>query len=200
MAMAHAVRTRRELLARTIDEVAGEIPSPLILSVAAGHLREVELSRAVAEARVGRFIALDQDRDSLHEVWTQYASLGIEPLHGSVRDILRRRNVAPAGCDLRYDLIYAAGLYDYLQERTARQLTEALFALLRPGGRLLLGNFIEGVVDAAFLEAVMDWWLIYRPMADLMALAENLPTSQVGALSAWTDELNQVGYLEIRKR
>ena len=47
-----------------------------------------------------------------------------------------------------YDLIYSAGLYDYIPDAKdgvggAPQLTRMLFSLLNPGGRLLVGNYLK---------------------------------------------------------
>ena len=54
----------------------------------------------------------------------------------------RIRNLAEAS----FDLIYSAGLYDYIRtfgkrEKGAIALTKNLFQLLKPGGTLLIGNF-----------------------------------------------------------
>ncbi|MGZ3461826.1 MAG: class I SAM-dependent methyltransferase family protein, partial [Archangium sp.] len=54
-----SVRERRQILAREIDAVAERVRLPRILSVACGHLREAEQARAVAERRIGEFIAVD---------------------------------------------------------------------------------------------------------------------------------------------
>ena len=60
-----SVRARAQVLAGMIDETAALFPSPRILSVASGHLREAALSTAVAEGRIGELVALDQDAESL---------------------------------------------------------------------------------------------------------------------------------------
>src|ERR1700683_4838047 len=56
---AKAVRYRRRLIAGLIDRVA-EREAPGVLAVAAGHLREVELSRAVQTGKIREFVAFDQ--------------------------------------------------------------------------------------------------------------------------------------------
>lgn len=70
------------------------------------------------------------------------------------------------------DLIYAAGLYDYIRTASAQQLTEKLFGKLTPGGRLVIGNF-KSPNDATWaLEYWMDWHLLYRTHDDMVELAE----------------------------
>jgi SAM-dependent methyltransferase len=70
------------------------------------------------------------------------------------------------------DLIYAAGLFDYLKTASAQQLAQRLFQKLRRGGRLVIGNF-KLPNDATWaLEYWMDWHLIYRNHGDMKAIAE----------------------------
>jgi extracellular factor (EF) 3-hydroxypalmitic acid methyl ester biosynthesis protein len=121
-----AVRQRRKLLAQKIDQVAEERPGAAMLAVACGHLREAELSNALKQGKVGRFVATDQDVQSLKVVegYTTSISSAIETRKLSVRDFIGARH----GLD-GFDFIYAAGLYDYLEERPASRLTKKLFSL-----------------------------------------------------------------------
>src|SRR5262245_12750622 len=105
---ARAVRYRRRLLAALIDRAASR-GGDAVFALAAGHLREVELSDAVQNGRIGNFVAMDQDAASLAVVAADYGRLGIQTVGGSVRQILAGK--AGQG---RYDFVYAAGLYDYL--------------------------------------------------------------------------------------
>ena len=152
---ARSVRERRMILADAIDEAAVRVQRPAILSLACGHLREVEWSLALAQDAIGRFVAADQDSDSLARIAHDYAGCFpvIEPMALSVHDVLRggARRLGS------FDLVYAAGLYDYLPEPVACGLTQRLFAMLNPGGRLLIGNYGEGLFDTAYMEAIMNW-------------------------------------------
>jgi extracellular factor (EF) 3-hydroxypalmitic acid methyl ester biosynthesis protein len=65
------------------------------------------------------------------------------------------------------DLIYSAGLYDYLDDKVAKKLSATLFDALKPGGRLVLTNFLKDTHDIGWGEAMMDWFLIYRDQADI---------------------------------
>src|ERR1043166_3162119 len=61
---ARAVRFRRRLIAGLIDRTASR-GGDAVFALAAGHLREVELSRAVQSGQIARFVAMDQDTESL---------------------------------------------------------------------------------------------------------------------------------------
>ncbi len=189
-----SVRTRRAILAREIDDVAATRPDARVLSVACGHLREVEWSRAARDRRAS-IIAVDQDPDSTAVVDAQYGRYNVGARCASVGDLLRR--------SLRVDdldLAYAAGLYDYLADDVARALTLALWRMLRPGGRLLIANFTPATGDAAFMEAAMDWHLVYRTPAELRSLAASIADDRVAAVEQFTDANRHVAYLRVTKR
>src|SRR5687767_10233790 len=103
-----SVRTRRAFLAREIDSVARTRQSARVLSVASGHLREVEWSRA-ARSGIAAITAIDQDRDSLGCIERHYGRYRVSTMAATIGDLLRR-SVRLA----EFDLAYAAGLYDYL--------------------------------------------------------------------------------------
>ncbi len=189
-----SVRERRVLLAREIDTVASQVHMPRILSVACGHLREAELSRSAKEHHIGEFIAFDQDPVSLAEVARQHPDSPIRPVCGSVRSLLTGRTVFG-----HLDLAYSAGLYDYLSDNTARRLTQILFNMLNPGGRLLVANFAT-CPEAGYLEAFMDWWLIYRDEDQMQALTLDIPPLQLASTNLFRDSENNVIYLELTRR
>jgi hypothetical protein len=191
---ARAVRAQRDLLSDLIDEAAAKVPAPHILSIACGHLREASLSRAVRQGRVGRFVALDQDRESLAVVERTLSRFGVEAVHGSVRGILNGSVVLPG-----FDMIYTAGLYDYLSQPVATRLTEILFGWLNPGGRLLVANFLPEIRDSGYMEAFMDWKLIYRDEEALEDPARSLPAKERHARDLFVEDQRNIAFLDIRR-
>lgn len=189
-----AVRSRKQLIAKTIDEVASKINKPRILSVACGHLREAENSKTVLEGRIGRFIALDQDIESLQCVKSKFTSYGVEPIHASVKDILLGK------FDFSdFDLIYSAGLYDYLKDPVAISLTRILFEKLSPGGRMLIANFLPNHQTVGYMEACMDWWLIYRDKVQMKELLSSIHEERVKNTIVYEDVDQSVVYLDVLK-
>jgi extracellular factor (EF) 3-hydroxypalmitic acid methyl ester biosynthesis protein len=190
-----SVRERRERLAREIDTTAALVPGARILSVACGHLREAELSHAVAEHRLGALYAMDQDALSLGEIQQHFPHGPVQTVHGSVRALLVDR--------LRFeplDLIYSAGLYDYLSDPLARRLTRRLFDMLEPGGRLVLANFSPRAPEAGYMEAFMDWWLIYREEAGMLALTEEIDPDLIASRTLSWDTQHNVIYMVLTRR
>lgn len=160
-----AVRYRRQFAAQVIDEVARQRSEPArVVSVAAGHLREAELSFAACAGRAS-FVAIDQDAESLETIRRSAGSIQVETIEGSVRQILAGKLRIPDA-----DLVYALGLFDYLPQSVAKRLTELMLEAVRPGGVLLIPNFLPGIGDIGWMESFMDWKLIYRRDAEMLDL------------------------------
>jgi extracellular factor (EF) 3-hydroxypalmitic acid methyl ester biosynthesis protein len=171
---AEGVRHRRDRLARLIDAVAKEKGRPIrVLAVAAGHWREGALSTAVAEGEVAELVAIDQDEQSLSEIAVSHPAQRKQLLAHSVRHLLARHAEGIG----QFDLVYAAGLYDYLDDRTSSRLTKRLFDRLANDGQLLVANFTPDCASAAFMEAFMRWWLIYRTPEQVHRFGGELPAS-----------------------
>jgi extracellular factor (EF) 3-hydroxypalmitic acid methyl ester biosynthesis protein len=190
-----AVRCRREILATFVDEVASETSNARILAVAAGHLREARLSAAVRDDAVREYVALDQDSQSLSEIATDPSCRRVTTVAASVRDLMAGR------LDLgQFDGIYAAGLYDYLRPSTARRLSRTLFDCLRPGGRLLVANFLEGIECVGYMEAYMDWYLIYRTADEMRAVASDIPLARIAEQRQYAETNGNITFLDLRKQ
>lgn len=188
-----AVRERRRFLASQIDRCCEEIPGAAILSIACGHLRELEISRAIDTRAFGRFVALDRDPATLAFVAEQWGPRGVDARTASVEMFMSDEPVPE-----RFDLIYAAGLYDYLDDQLAQYITARLFELLRPGGRLLIGNYTPDTRDAGYMEAYMGWELTYRDADAMQGLMARVPAASIAATGILRDETGAVIYLDAR--
>jgi extracellular factor (EF) 3-hydroxypalmitic acid methyl ester biosynthesis protein len=74
------------------------------------------------------------------------------------------------------DIIYSAGLMDYIQDKLFVKMIDRCHTQLKPGGVLILGNF--GVhKNRNMMDHLLQWWLIYR---DEEALRELFARSQFG--------------------
>ena len=164
-----AIRARRDTFAEVLQELATENPRARILSVACGHLREAQKCPAVREGRFAEFIAFDQDPQSLQVVGDEQRGHGVTPVQGSVRHILAGKQRWTG-----LDLIYSAGLFDYLSDPLAGALADRLFDMLRPGGRLVIANLAPDLRNIAYMEALMDWWLIYRDEEHLARVTRSI--------------------------
>ncbi len=188
------VRARREHIAEKLDEVARLQKSPEVLAVASGHLREASMSSAVRRRRFGRFIALDADTESLKEVDRSFGKFGIECELADIRKMLTGRLAIGT-----FDLIYSTGLYDYLNKKTAQKLSFHLFSMLRSGGKLVLANFLPTIPDTGYMEACMDWFLVYRNRIEMMALTELIPQNEIRDIHVTVEENQNIIFLEVTR-
>ncbi len=71
-----------------------------------------------------------------------------------------------------YDLIWSAGLFDYFEDGLFRRLLRRMLKSVRPGGRLVIGNYSPENPSRAYMY-LFDWPLNYRSKSDLQRLAES---------------------------
>lgn len=158
-----AVRERRDLLTRHVDEIAAARGSGAeILTIAAGHLREANRSVVLKEGRIKRWVALDQDPLSVGSISRDFAGTAIEAVDGSVRSLLGRDQKLGT-----FDFIYAAGLYDYLADKVAIKLTHRCLQMLKPNGVFLFANFAQDISVDGYMETFMNWALLLRSEANM---------------------------------
>ncbi|TIL70530.1 MAG: class I SAM-dependent methyltransferase [Mesorhizobium sp.] len=158
-----AARERRDLLTRYVDEIATRNgPQTEVLAIAAGHLREANRSAALQEGRLKRWVALDQDPQSVGLITRDFQGTAVEAIDGSVRTMLTRGHKLG-----KFDFIYASGLYDYLAHNVAVKLTKTCLQMLKPNGTFLFANYAEGNPDAGYRETFMNWVLLLRSEADM---------------------------------
>lgn len=189
--MGLSVLFRRHLLTAHINEVASSCSDFRILSVASGHCREIEdsLLANTAVNVAGRLVAFDQDPESCETVRRDYAGYPVDVICASVRKLL-----ANGGASLgKFDLIYSAGLFDYLTDAEAEKLVEALLAMLKPGGKFLVGNFAPSCRGRGYMELFLDWKLIYRDSDQLRKL---FGPSRIAATTSFLDPHANVVYAE----
>lgn len=158
-----AVRERRDLLTRHVDEIAAARgPHTEILTIAAGHLREANRSVALQERRISRWVALDQDPLSVGSITRDFRGTCIEAIDGSVRGVLTKAHKLG-----KFDFVYAAGLYDYLPHNVAVKLTQRCLQMLKPNGVFLFANFATDIVVDGYMETFMNWALLLRSETDM---------------------------------
>jgi hypothetical protein len=186
------VRSRRAHIAARIDRLAEDIRRPHIMAIASGHLREVNLSSAIRRRKTGRIVALDADAQSLAEVDRCYGRYGVETVTASFREMLGGGRRAG-----EFDFVYSTGLFDYLNQKSARRLVTGMFKMLRPGGTLLVANFLPNVRDIGYMETFMGWDLIYRSRSEMVDLTMDIPEEDVDEVLVLSEEYRNIVFLEL---
>ncbi|KAA5538823.1 class I SAM-dependent methyltransferase [Roseiconus nitratireducens] len=94
----------------------------------------------------------------------------------------------------QYDVVYCAGLFDYLRDATCGYLLELFYSWVAPGGMVLVTNVTPSHSSVAMMGMVLDWNLELRTMDDMRALAPD-----IGEQNAYVDATGVNVFLEIRK-
>lgn len=152
-----AVRQRRDYAEQRL--AAAWAAGKRICALACGHLREAD---PLVGRDVSNIVAVDQDALSLDVVRANHGAT-IRAEQANVIHFLR--NAAKRG--ERFDLIYTLGLTDYFDTRAMSLLHRLMKDCLAPGGEIMLANFLPGHLAIGWMDAVMDWHLIYREEAEL---------------------------------
>jgi len=174
---ARAVRNRRHLLAREIVATARSADRPArVTSLACGPAEELFDTFSVGLDDPSRLAAscIDIDLQALALVSDRLEREGIKrhvQLHqGNLVFLATGRQEL----DLEpQDLVYSIGLTDYFQDRFVIKLLDWIHDKLKPGGRVILGNFHPRNPDRGLMECVLDWHLIHRDEADMNRLFES---------------------------
>jgi extracellular factor (EF) 3-hydroxypalmitic acid methyl ester biosynthesis protein len=190
---AKSILWRRDYLAAHILDVIETRKAGRILSVASGHMRELDEVRRRTSRRDVEIWALDQDRESLLEALQAAGDFDLKPLNCSILALFKSNSVLTE----KFDLIYSAGLADYLSDKTLTALIHQLHRHLNPGGIFTVGNFTPDSHGRGFMEGFMDWSLIYRDESSLASIVnEAVPGA---SFKTFRDPYGNVAYIEVVK-
>jgi extracellular factor (EF) 3-hydroxypalmitic acid methyl ester biosynthesis protein len=96
----------------------------------------------------------------------------------------------------QYDLVYCAGLFDYLNDVVCQQLMDIFYELLAPGGLLVATNVDQHPAKNQ-MECFLEWNLIYRDNRALRAVAPRQADESGIAIKRDPSGVNV--FIEIRK-
>ena len=94
----------------------------------------------------------------------------IDLIRKSVAQLLKEELRKPAVGDGKYDLVYCAGLFDYLPDSVCARLVESLYGMLAGDGLLLVTNVERSNPSRRWMEYAVDWHLAYRNTAGMLAM------------------------------
>jgi SAM-dependent methyltransferase len=179
---ARAGLTRAEYLIDKIRAVVDSNPHRRVrvASIGCGAAREIAtlLARWPDLGACLDLILLDPD-----ERIVRYCERTLAPLAAAtgarmrfvqapIRRLLLTRNLGTALGEC--DLIYSAGLFDYLDQRCFVALLRGLYRALRPGGTMAIASLAADNPSRPAMEFFCDWFLVHREEYELRALAATL--------------------------
>ena len=172
-----AVMNRRGLLKEEILAVVeknGGAPSR-VTSMAAGPAAELfDVYAELADPQRLKSTCIDIDLQALAFVGDKRDKLRLGKLMELHNGNLVYLALGRQSLDLKpQDLIYSIGLIDYFSDKFVNMLLNYVYAHLKPGGKVILGNFHPRNSSKALMDHLIDWKLIHRDEADMHRLFEN---------------------------
>lgn len=171
---AHAVRNRRALLAEEIlGLVSAKAGEPArVTSLACGPARELfDVLERLDDSSLLEATLVDIDLQALAYVSDQLDKRALRRrvnlMQGNLVYLATGRQRLELG---EQDLIYSIGLIDYFEDQFVIQLMNYVHDLLRPGGKVILGNFHVEDPCRAFIDYVLDWQIVRRTEDDMNQL------------------------------
>jgi extracellular factor (EF) 3-hydroxypalmitic acid methyl ester biosynthesis protein len=180
---ARSVRNRiahlRENITNETARLARAGRTARILNVGCGPAREVQdFLKETHLSNEADFLLMDFNEETLLHAGQKLAEArrqfsrrtAIRTRQVSVYELLKHAQRGDNGPET-FDLIYCAGLFDYLAPDTCRALMEMWHDSLSPGGLMVIANMTDTKPFRNFIEFILDWQLIYRDSREILSLA-----------------------------
>jgi extracellular factor (EF) 3-hydroxypalmitic acid methyl ester biosynthesis protein len=208
---AEAHRNRIKYLTQRLSEetrrVHGLNRRARIFNLGCGPAKEVQdFMRANELSNMSDFALLDFNDETLEHANALLANIrsanhretGLQFIKKSVHQILKE---APRpGPELKhgaYDLVYCAGLFDYMSDRICKRLMNIFYDLLAPGGLLIATNVDASKPFRHSMEFLLEWHLICRSSAQLAVL--NPDKAPPGSFTVTHEPTGVNVFIEVRK-
>jgi extracellular factor (EF) 3-hydroxypalmitic acid methyl ester biosynthesis protein len=154
--------------------------SARILTVGCGPALEVQrFLRQPALARHATFTLVDFNDETLRYARHQLEELRdrtgmptqFQFVRKSVAQLLKESAAGERGSvTAAYDLVYCAGLFDYVADALCQRLSGLLYRWVLPGGLYVATNVDPSNARRLTMDYVMEWGLIYRNGEELANL------------------------------
>lgn len=168
-----------EFLKRSADTARKKGRPFRVLNVACGPAIEVQrFLQTYPEPELVSFELLDFSEETLAWTRDKLSSIMeetrkrsiIKYVHDSVHQLIKRRvDVTPLVRE--FDVVYCAGLFDYLSDKVCTRLLQHFAARTIAGGTVLVTNVHSCNPEKLFvMEHLLEWYLIYRNEAQIESL------------------------------
>ncbi len=165
------------------ERVVGEGKRLKVLNLGCGPAQE--LQRFIRNEEISDqcdFTLLDFNRETLKFTEELLTDIKLKMGRGcefkmierSVHQLLKQASRGDVDMEWEsYDIVYCAGLFDYLSQKVCKKLVALFIKLLRPRGQVIVTNVASTNPRIGWMEYVVEWNLVYRndwEMLDLIPL------------------------------
>jgi len=158
-----AVRNRKELFKSLVQKLSQRVKPVSILNLGSGPCRDVAEFLDTNPHSGVHFTCVDHDIDAI-----RYAKKVCAKYTDNVEFV--RANVIRDRLQGQYDLVWSAGVADYLSDRLFIALLERALTAVAPGGELIVGNFSDRNPSRDHMEVLGRWYLRHRSRDELTSL------------------------------
>ncbi len=192
----------KKILLDKVKEAKSENKIIRILNIACGPAIEIQnLIKTEDIQRDVEFTLLDFSEETLNytkqkieeAIHSSKSKPTIKYIHKSVHTLLKEAGQETPENDY-YDMVYCAGLFDYLSDKVCNRLLRLFYQQTKPKGLTLVTNVHEDNPALYLMEYLMEWHLIYR---DEIRFLELFPNK--GLQKVYRDETGTNLFLEIQK-
>lgn len=180
--VAVANKNRKYYFKKRILSTIKKTNNAKITSVACGPAREIiEVLTELPSSIKCTFTLVDSEKLALEFIKDKIRTLNngvkssdvaINYVHRDVLELMRESRMKEVIND--QDLIYAAGLIDYIKNRIAARIIEILYGCLKKGSVLIVGNVHSDNPSRVCMEMLGEWVVIHRDEKGMMNLAKNI--------------------------
>lgn len=169
-------REKLKIQADAIKAICAKFKQPCIISIACGSSRDIEQCQREIRESGARVILIDFDKDAIADSMSRLGAIRqqVEPHVTDVRRLPKLFGFLGEN-DIKYHLIYAGGLFDYLPDGIIGMILNRLSPLVAEGGEILFTNIAEGNPFKCWIETMANWKLIYRTRQDMERMLELIP-------------------------
>lgn len=158
-----AVRNRKAYFHRLLDyHDASGLPRILKIGIGPGRSMFEWLSTHPSSKAVFDCVEIDPNA-------VRYATELNQPFLDRIQFF--RKNCLKFQPTQQYQLIWAAGIFDYFDDATFLQMMQRLLAAVAADGELVIGNFADTSPSRPSMEFGLEWFLHHRSADQLVALA-----------------------------
>ncbi len=164
LAATKAVRNRKEYFKRMLEEKVKGATNLRVLNLASGPCRDIqEFYKKNPSANVS-FDCVEIDPNAV-----KFAKSILGEVGENVNFILA--NIFKFDTEVKYDLIWSAGLFDYFDDKTFAAIINRYKKNIVQGGEFVIGNFHPRNSSRRTMEFGL-WYLNHRDEEKLLALAQ----------------------------
>jgi extracellular factor (EF) 3-hydroxypalmitic acid methyl ester biosynthesis protein len=197
----------KTILAQEAIRMAGRGTGMKVFNLGCGPAKEIQDFIAGSYlSEKAQFTLLDFNKETLQSTGGILRNLIQQHHRGTKVDMVEKSIVQllkdsarpnSALHNTRYDLVYCAGLFDYISDVVCQKLMDVFYSILAPGGLLVATNVDTANPAVNWMKYAVDWHLVYRNGQTLPNIMPTLASPDNCRIMSEDTGVNT--FIEIRK-